>query len=96
MGRAGGREYREELDVSVEVQTARTGFRPADVPTADTGGAGQRAKRWVAKLLAARPDGRAIEVGYSFRNRKGDLSSEDNAILESIAEKLRTKIQRKD
>jgi hypothetical protein len=91
-----GRYYSKNQDVPVQVAQALDQFRPADIPTSDPATAAQRARQLVAKLLAPRPAARALEVGYSFRNRKGELSSEDNAILESIAEKLRTKVQRKD
>ncbi len=91
-----GRYYSKNQDVPVLLAQALKEFRPADTPTSDPETAAQRAKQWVAKLLAPRPSARRLEVGYSFRNRKGELSAKDSAVLESLAEKLRTKVERKD
>jgi hypothetical protein len=90
------RYYSRNQDVPVQLAQALNEFRPADTPTSDPETAAQRAKQWVAKLLAPKPAARRLEVGYSFRNRQGELSGEDSAVLESLAEKLRIKIERKD
>lgn len=91
-----GRYYSGNRDVPTQLAQALNEFRPADVPTADPATALQRAKQWVAKLVGPGPAARRLEVGYSFRNRKGELSGQDSAVLESLAEKLRTKVERKD
>jgi len=91
-----GRYYGKNQDVPVQLAQALNEFRPADTPTSDPEIATQRAKQWVAKLLTPKPAARRLEVGYAFRNRKGELSGEDAAVLESLAEKLRMKIERKD
>jgi hypothetical protein len=90
-----GRYYSKNQDVPVQLAQALNEFRPADTHTSDPETAAERAKQWVAKLLAPKPAARRLEVGYSFRNRKGELSGQDSDVLESLAEKLRLKIERK-
>lgn len=91
-----GRYHGRNQDVPAQLAQALNAFRPADVPSADPETALQRAKQWVARRVGHLPSARRLEVGYSFRNRKGELSGQDSAVLESLAEKLRAKVERKD
>src|SRR5437867_621711 len=50
-----GRYYSKNQDVPVQLAQAMNEFRPADTPASDPETAAQRAKQWVANLLALRP-----------------------------------------
>lgn len=66
-------------------------MRPADLPTQDPEVAKSAAQKWIANLLRPKPQFAAPEVAYAFRNKKEQLAAKDQAILEDLAAKLKSR-----
>ena len=66
-------------------------MRPADLPTSDPEVAKSAARKWIANLRRPKPEVAAAQVAYAFRNKKEQLASKDQAILESLEAKLKSR-----
>ena len=66
-------------------------MRPADLPTSDPEMAKSAARKWIADLRRPKPQFSAPQVAYAFRNKKEQLASKDQAILEGLEAKLKSR-----
>jgi len=66
-------------------------MRPADLPTSDPEMAKSVARKWIADLRRPKPQFGAPQVAYAFRNKKEQLASKDQAILEGLEAKLKSR-----
>jgi len=84
--------YRQKnQDVPSPVGELLKQMRPADLPTADPEVAKRSARKWIADLRRPKPRLAAPQVAFAFRNRKEQLGSKDQAILEGLEAKLRNR-----
>lgn len=77
------------------VQDFLVQLRPSDLPSADPGTIATAARKVIDKLLN-RPLSSQPEVAFAYRDKKGELSEKDAALLERLVERLKNDAETKD
>lgn len=68
-------------------------MRPVDLPTRDPEASKRAARNWIANLRRAKPQTSAPQIAYAFRNKKDQLNAKDQAILEGLEAKLKSRLR---
>jgi hypothetical protein len=64
-------------------------LRPVDLPSSDPNTIATAARKLVDRLLN-RPLSQQPEVAFAYRDKKGELSEQDAALLDELAERLKS------
>lgn len=84
--------YREKnQDIPQPIAEFLRQMRPADLPTSDPEIAKTAARKWIANLRRSKPQFGAPRVAYAFRNKKEQLTSKDQAILDGLEARLKSR-----
>lgn len=78
-------------DIPIPIVECLRQMRPPDLPTSDPEVAKSAARKWIANLRRPKPQFATPQVAYAFRNKKAGLASKDQAILESLEAKLKSR-----
>lgn len=78
-------------DVPMPIVEFLRQMRPPDLPTSDPEVAKSAARKWIANLRRPKPQFGTEQVAYAFRNKKEQLASKDQTVLEKLEAKLRSR-----
>lgn len=91
-----GRYRDKNHDIPDPVAELLRQLRPLDLPTNDPVVATRSARKWIASLRRPKSSLVPLQVGHSFKNKKGELGAKDRAVLDEMEAKLRDRKRRED
>jgi hypothetical protein len=83
-----GEYWARNVDPPAHVQDFLAQLRPTDLPSADPAIAAASARKRIGQLLG-RPVGPRSELAFAFRDKQGEITPEDAALLEELAARLK-------